>query len=303
MRILVAGAQGQLARALHDCALRSGVRELLTRGRPGLDLAHPAGLACTVRELAPDLIVNAAAYTAVDQAETDAAMAFLINRDGAGALAAAAAECDCPIIHLSTDYVFDGTKPDAYHEQDVTGPTGVYGRSKLAGEAAVAAANGRHLILRTAWVYAAYGSNFVRTILRLANERPQLNVVADQRGNPTYAPHLAEAILTIATRLKDGAAYPWGIYHAAGTGDTTWHEFATAIVHAAGSLGIASVPVVPITTAQYPTRARRPANSCLDCTKLERTFAVQLPHWRQGLSACIAALADNAKSGAALDRR
>ena len=296
MRILVAGAQGQLARALHEGAPRDRSQLVVTLGRPAFDLLNPAAFAPTVRNLAPDLIVNAAAYTAVDNAERDPATAYAVNRDGAGALAAIAAKHDCPIIHLSTDYVFDGTKDGRYREDDATGPTGVYGRSKLEGEMAVAEANGRHIVLRTAWVYAAYGSNFVGTMLRLAKERPQLRVVADQRGNPTYAPHLAEAIFAIAARLASGSAPAWGIYHAAGSGDTNWHEFATAIVEAAGVLGIAAVPVVPITTAEFPTAARRPANSCLDCSKLQRTFGVRLPHWREGLEACIAQLAGPAKS-------
>jgi dTDP-4-dehydrorhamnose reductase len=297
MKILVAGAQGQVARALQACAARTGTHAVVTRGRPGFDLLEPAALARTVGELKPDVIVNTAAYTAVDNAEQEAALAYAINRDGAGALATAAAALGCPIIHLSTDYVFAGTKIGAYDEDDATGPTGVYGRSKLAGEAAVVAANARHIILRTAWVYAAHGSNFVRTMLRLAKERPALRVVADQHGNPTYAPHLAEAILAIAAAIGGGRVTPWGVYHAAGTGDTSWHEFAAAIVNAAGPLGIAPLPVLPITTAEFPTAARRPANSCLDCRKLERTFGLRLPHWRQGLDACIGELAANAKSG------
>ena len=297
MKILVAGGQGQVARALHACAARTGTHALVAQGRPGFDLLQPEAMARTLAELNPELIVNAAAYTAVDNAEREAATAYAINRDGAGALAVAAAARGCPIIHLSTDYVFAGAKAGAYGEDDATGPTGVYGRSKLEGEAAVAAANTRHVILRTAWVYAAHGSNFVRTMLRLAKERPALRVVADQRGNPTYAPHLAEAILTIAAVIGSGRSSPWGIYHAAGTGDASWHEFATAIIDAAGPLGIAPVPVLPITTAEFPTAACRPANSCLDCRKLERTFGVRLPHWRQGLHACISELAGNAKSG------
>jgi dTDP-4-dehydrorhamnose reductase len=297
MKILVAGVQGQVARALHACAARTGTHALVAQGRPGFDLLHPEAMARTVAELNPDLVVNAAAYTAVDNAEREAATAYAINRDGARALAAAAAAEGCPIIHLSTDYVFAGTKAGAYGEDDATGPTGVYGRSKLEGEAAVAGANARHIILRTAWVYAAHGSNFVRTMLRLATERPALRVVADQRGNPTYAPHLAEAILAIAAVIGSGRSSPWGIYHAAGTGDTSWHEFATAIVNAAGPLGITPVPVSPIATAEFPTAAQRPANSCLDCRKLEHTFGLRLPHWRQGLHACINELVGNAKSG------
>jgi dTDP-4-dehydrorhamnose reductase len=296
MKILVAGAQGQLARALYDCAARQRTHTLVTQGRPDFDLRNPIALAHRMGELLPDLIVNAAAYTAVDKAEGDAATAYAINRDGAGVLATVAAAYDCPIIHVSTDYVFDGAKMGEYREGDATGPTGVYGRSKLEGETAVARANARHIILRTAWVYAAHGGNFVRTMLRLAQERPELRVVADQRGNPTYAPHLAEAILAIAVSLKADRPVTWGIYHAAGRGDTTWHEFASAIVNAAGPLGIAPVPVLPITTAEFPTPAKRPANSCLDCSKLERAFGVRLPHWRQGLQACIAELAASQQS-------
>jgi dTDP-4-dehydrorhamnose reductase len=298
MKILVAGAQGQVARALYACAARAGRHAVETKGRPAFDLMQPQSLERTLGELKPDLVVNAAAYTAVDHAERDPATAYAINRDGAGALAALAAVHGCPIVHLSTDYVFDGSKAGAYVEEDATRPTGVYGQSKLEGEAAVAAANRRHIIVRTAWVYAAYGSNFVRTMLRLARERPELRVVADQRGNPTYAAHLAEAILAIADRLGAAKPSPWGIYHAAGTGDTTWYEFAQSIVAAAHPLGIAQVPVLPITTAEFPLAAKRPANSCLDCRKLQSTFAVRLPHWREGLRACIGELAaGNANSG------
>jgi dTDP-4-dehydrorhamnose reductase len=294
MKILVAGAQGQVARALYACASREGRHVVETKGRPAFDLLQPQGLERTLGELKPDLVINAAAYTAVDNAERDPATAYAINRDGAGTLADLAAMHDCPIIHISTDYVFDGSKVGAYVEDDATGPTGVYGRSKLAGEAAVAAANKRHIIVRTAWVYAARGSNFLRTMLRLARERSELRVVADQRGNPTYAVHLAEAILGIADRIGMAQPSPWGIYHVAGTGDTTWHEFARAIVSAAHPLGIVPVPVLPITTAEFPLPAKRPANSCLDCSKLQATFAERLPHWRDGLQACIAELAAGA---------
>ena len=235
------------------------------------------------------MVINAAAYTAVDKAESDAAAAFALNRDGAGALAAAAAAANCPIIHVSTDYVFDGNKSGAYLEQDATNPLGVYGRSKLEGEAAVATANARHVILRTAWIYGAHGHNFLKTMLRLARERPELRVVADQRGNPTFAPHLADAILAIAAQIGNGR--PWGVYHATAAGETTWHGFAAAIVAAAKPLGVPQIPILPITTADYPTPARRPANSCLDCGKLERVFGVRLPSWQQGLAECLGELA------------
>jgi dTDP-4-dehydrorhamnose reductase len=292
MKILVAGAQGQLARALVEEAEARGGLTVTALGRPQLDLTDAATIARAMSDTRPDLVVNAAAYTAVDKAESDNAAAFAINRDGAGALAAAAKAAGCPIIHVSTDYVFDGTKAEPYVETDPTNPTGVYARSKLEGEAAVASANPEHLILRTAWVFAAYGNNFLRTMLRLARERPQLRVVADQRGNPTFAPHLADAILAIAAQLgPGGSARRWGIYHASASGETTWAGFATAIVAAGARLGLPQVPVTPITTAEYPTPARRPANSRLDCGKLERAFGVRLPPWQQGMEACIDQLA------------
>ena len=292
MRILVAGAQGQLARALLGQAQGRSGFDVVALGRPQLDLLDKASISRAIDAARPDLVVNAAAYTAVDKAETDAAAAFAINRDGAGALAAAARACGTPILHISTDFVFDGTKAEPYVETDRANPIGVYARSKLAGEAAVAAANPRHLILRTAWLFAPYGQNFLRTILRLARERSQLRVVSDQWGNPTYAPHLADAILAIATRLggSRGEASAWGVYHAAASGETTWAGFAAAIVAAGARLGVPRIPVIPITTPEYPLPAKRPANSRLDCSKLERTFGVRLPPWQQGVAECIAEL-------------
>jgi dTDP-4-dehydrorhamnose reductase len=291
MKILVAGAQGQLARALLGQAQARGGMKVVALGRPQLDLLDKASIPRVIAAVQPDLVVNAAAYTAVDRAESDAEAAFAINCDGAGALAAAATAGSCPILHVSTDYVFDGTKAEAYVETDGANPVGVYARSKLEGEAAVAAANPRHLILRTAWLYAPYGQNFLRTILRLARERPQLRVIADQHGNPTFAPHLADAILTIAARLgDDNDEAAWGTYHAAASGETTWAGFAAAIVAAGARLGVPQVPVIPITTADYPLPAKRPANSRLDCSKLARTFGVRLPSWQQGVQECIARL-------------
>jgi len=288
MKILVAGAQGQLARALLGQAQARGGMKVVALGRPQLDLLDKASIPRVIAAVQPDLVVNAAAYTAVDRAESDAEAAFAVNRDGAGALAAAAAASNCPILHVSTDYVFDGTKAEAYVETDGANPVGVYARSKLEGEAAVAAANPRHLILRTAWLYAPYGQNFLRTMLRLAHERPQLRVIADQHGNPTYALHLADAILAIAARLgDDNGEAVWGTYHAAGGGETTWAGFAAAIVAAGARRGVPQAPVIPITTADYPLPAKRPANSRLDCSKLARTFGVRLPPWQQGVQECI----------------
>ena len=292
MRLLVAGAQGQLARALQDAA--QGVDELavVALGRPQLDLTDRASIARAMAVARPDVVVNAAAYTAVDKAESDAAAAFAVNSDGAGALAAAAASRGCPIIHISTDYVFDGSKPDPYLETDAANPINVYGRSKLAGEAAVAGANGRHVILRTAWVYSAHGHNFLKTMLRLARERAELRVVADQQGTPTYARHLADAVLAIAASLAQGKAPqgPWGTYHVTAAGETTWAGFAADIVAAGAALGVPQVPVIPISTSQYPTPARRPANSRFDCHKLQRVFGLALPPWQQGVRDCLAEL-------------
>ena len=297
MKILVAGAQGQLARALAEAAQRHGSHQVAVLGRPRLDLLDHVKIAKAMADVEPGLVVNAAAYTAVDKAESDRATAFAVNRDGAGALAAAARASDIPIIHVSTDYVFDGRKIGAYVETDATNPLGVYAKSKLEGEQAVAAANPRHVILRTAWLYAPYGANFLCTMLRLARERPELRVVADQHGQPTYVPHLAEALLAIADALAGKQRQDnWGTYHIAAGGETTWHGFAGAIVRAGARLGTPQVPVIPITTAEYPTLAARPANSRLDCSKLERTFGVRLPHWQQGLAACIAELEKPAAS-------
>lgn len=290
MKILVAGGQGQLARALVEQGqARDGVT-VVAIGRPELDLCKPNTIERAMAAVTPALVVNAAAYTAVDKAETDAAAAFALNCDGAAALAAAATAAGVPIIHVSTDYVFGGAKASAYVETDVVGPTGAYGWSKLAGEEVVMGANPQHLILRTAWVFAPYGANFLKTIVRLAKERPELRVVADQRGNPTYAPHLAAAILAVAEKLANGGQPAWGIYHAAGAGETTWHGFAKAIVAAGKLFGVPQVPVTAIATADYLTPAKRPANSCLDCGKLERVFGVRLPPWQEGVEECMSRL-------------
>jgi dTDP-4-dehydrorhamnose reductase len=292
MRILVAGRTGQLAQSLIEASAQRAGWELTAVGRPDLDLQAPPSLARAIAAVRPHVVVNAAAYTAVDRAEREPDLAFAINRDGAGALAKAAAEHGLPIVHVSTDYVFDGRKPGAYDETDGTAPQGVYGRSKLAGEDQVAAANPRSIILRTAWVYSPFGSNFVKTMLRLAVERPELRVVADQRGNPTYAPHLADAILAIAPRLvgaPDGDG-PWGVYHAAGQGDTTWHGLAEEVMAAAAARGQPNVRVRAITTEEYPTPARRPANSRLSCDKLARVFGITLPDWSEGVRECVGRL-------------
>ncbi|MGE0699487.1 MAG: dTDP-4-dehydrorhamnose reductase [Hyphomicrobiaceae bacterium] len=285
MRLLVAGWQGQLARALVEIAPANPRIEALAVGRPALDLVQPATIVRAMTDFRPDVIVNAAAYTAVDKAESEPDAAFALNRDGARRLAEEAARRGAAIIHVSTDYVFDGRKATPYVEDDATGPLGVYGRSKLEGEEAVRAANPRHCIVRTSWVHSAGGANFVRTMLRLASDRNVVRVVDDQIGTPTYAPHLAEAILALAQRVSGaGEGDPgWGTYHAAGTGAVTWCGLAREVFRLSGARGGPVAEVEAITTADYPTPARRPANSRLDCTRLDARHGIRLPVWEAGV--------------------
>ena len=298
MRLLIAGWQGQVARAMVEMAPGDPSVTACAVGRPALDICEAKTIERAMVNTGPDVVINSAAYTAVDKAESEADQAFRMNRDGAKALAEAAARRGIPIIHISTDYVFDGAKAGAYREEDATGPVTVYGRSKLEGEDAVRAANPRHVIVRTAWVHSATGSNFVKTMLRLAGERDELRVVEDQTGNPTYAPHLCAAILDIARQVKGRPedAGEWGLYHAAGSGVTTWCGFAGEVMRVSGALGGPSVPVRPITTADYPTPAKRPVNSALDCGKMKRTFGIELPAWEQGAEACVTRLLDKTLS-------
>lgn len=296
MHILVIGRTGQLATSLAEAGGRAGVEGLrvTTAGRREADLRCTDALARLFGETRPDVVVNAAAYTAVDKAETDAACAFAINAEGAENVAREATAFDCPIIHVSTDYVFDGTRDGAYAETDATAPASVYGRSKREGEERVAAACARHVILRTAWVHSPFGANFVKTMLRLAGEREILRVVDDQSGSPTYAPHLAEAIVELAGALaREEAGGRWGIYHAAGGGETTWCGLARETFARSRDLGGAFTRVEAIPTSAYPTAAARPANSRLDCSRLSRDFGIALPDWRDGVAACVARLVQN----------
>jgi len=292
MRLLITGWQGQLARSLVEAAAVRPEITALSLGRPALDLCARPSILRSLSDHTPDVIINTAAYTAVDKAETDRDAAFALNRDGAAMLAEAAAAKHIPVIHVSTDYVFDGAKPTPYVEDDATGPQNVYGASKLAGELAVAAANPRHIILRTAWVHSPFGQNFVKTMLRLAATRPRLGVVADQLGNPTYAPHLATAILDIAAKLNGRASgdAAWGLYHAAGSGETSWHGLAQAIFARSKAGGGPFAEADPIPATAYPTPAARPANSRLDCGKLAKAFGIRLPPWQDGVTACVARL-------------
>ncbi len=301
MRVLVFGRSGQLARALafqarhHDPALD----ELRLLGRGELDLATldpgtglgglPADLAESLVAFAPTHVVNAAAYTAVDRAESEPEAAFRLNRDAAGVVAGLARELSAALVHISTDYVYDGTKEGPYVETDRPNPRSVYGASKLAGEECVASIHPGAVILRTAWLYSPYGHNFVTTMLRLAEERPRLSVVCDQVGCPTSAMDLAGAILALLPQLSatPEAGTTSGVFHAAATGETSWHGFAEAIFAASRRLGGPSVPVDPIPGADYPTSAARPANSRLSCEKLHAVFGLLLPPWEQGLRDCI----------------
>lgn len=288
--ILITGGRGQLAQALGERAAARGLAAR-TLGRPGFDFDRPETIDAAFAAHPPRLVINAAAYTAVDAAEDDAEAAFRANRDGPARLAALAAAADVPLIHVSTDYVFDGTKGAPYGETDATAPTGVYGASKRAGEEAVLASGARALILRTAWVYSARGRNFVRTMLAAAAAGRDLRVVADQRGSPTAAEDLAALILDLAAKVDAGAAEGhWGIYHAAGSGEASWHEFARAIFAEAARYGVPTPAIAAIATSDWPTRARRPADSRLDCAKLGRVFGLALPPWRDSLARVVAAL-------------
>lgn len=294
MRLAVTGKNGQVVSALQ--ALASAELEIVALGRPELDLAQPETVLTALREANPDVVISAAAYTAVDKAESEPDIAFAVNRDGARAVAQAASDLGIPIIHLSTDYVFDGTKATAYVESDPTGPTSIYGRSKLEGERAVSEATDNYAVLRTAWVYSEYGNNFVKTMLRLSENRDELNVVADQFGCPTSANDIATAIVTIARKLaEDSSARLRGVFHLSGTGETNWANFAKQIFAFSAENGGKSMIVNDITTEQYPTPARRPANSQLDCSKLEEVYGIRLPSWQTSTRAVVTALAQSKK--------
>lgn len=286
MRMLVTGREGQLARALR--AQAGPDLEVIALGRPDLDLARPESLAAGVARARPDIVVNAAAYTMVDKAEEEEALATTINGEAAGALAQAAADLGVPILQISTDYVFDGTKAAPYVESDPVAPVNAYGRSKLAGERAVAAANPRHAILRTSWVYDGCGKNFLKTMLRLAETRDDLGVVADQIGAPSYAPDIADAVIAVARNLvADADARRAGVFHMTGGGQTSWAGFAQEIFRLSAQAGGPSARVRDIATSDYPTPAKRPANSRLNCDRLAATHGARLPDWRDALARCI----------------
>lgn len=293
IRLLVTGYEGQVARGLLAIAGPSGGRPTVNAlGRPDLDITDLSSVERAIDAFSPDLLVNTAAYTAVDKAENDVEAAFAINRDGARNVAAAAADAGLPIIHISTDYVFDGDKAEPYVETDATGPTGIYGRSKLEGEHAVAAANPRHAILRTAWVYSTHGHNFLKTMLRLAANQDVVRVVADQYGTPTYAADIANGLLSVARKiLATPEREDWrGVFHMVAEGGTSWAGFAEEIFAQSARYGGPCARVEPIRTTDYPTAAKRPANSRLDTTKFQKTFGYVLPDWKDGVRRCVSGL-------------
>ena len=291
MRVLVTGRSGQVVTALAERAGLHGA-EIVAVGRPELDLTDPRTIEAALTGAAPDLIVSAAAYTAVDRAESEEALAHTVNAVAAGEIARVAGKLGLPVVHLSTDYVFEGSGTRPHAEEDETGPLGVYGRTKLAGEQAVRAGSPDHVILRTSWVYSPFGGNFVRTMLRLAADRPQLRVVDDQFGAPTSALDIADAVLTIAARLHANRNDPdlRGTYHLSGSGEANWAEFAREIFMLSGKLGGPVAAVQGIPTSEYPTPARRPLNSRLSTQKLEAVYGIVLPDWRASTREVVARL-------------
>lgn len=283
MKILISGHTGQVARELQR-ALAG--HDPVSLGRADFDLAKPNSLREVILRERPDLLINAAAHTAVDQAEQESALAFAINAEAPGVMAAACAELSIPLIHYSTDYVFDGSKPAPYQESDTPNPLGVYGASKLAGERAITASGCDHLILRTSWVYSQHGRNFLLTMQRLLQEREQLKIVADQIGAPTWAGSIATATTQLMEAWQAGNSN-WGIYHLTNQGETSWFGFAQAIAERLRVAGKPCAEVLPIPSSEYPTPAHRPLNSRLDGSKLEQDWQVRLPEWQSALDACL----------------
>lgn len=288
MRAVVIGRDGQIARALQEHLSAVGLK-VVTLARPEIDLLQPERVGHAVRTIRPDVVINPAAYTAVDQAEDEPDVAYAINAVAAGAVADAAAALGCPLIHISTDYVFDGRTSRPYVETDPVAPLGVYGATKLAGERMVAAAGGRHVILRTAWISSPWGRNFVKTMLRLAAERDALRVVDDQRGAPTFAADIAQAIGIIARRLVEepSSTSRLGLFHIVNAGETTWCGFARAIMAGARARGARTAQIEAVTTGEYPTRARRPADSRLATARIEQEHGIRLPAWQSSLETCL----------------
>ncbi len=292
IRAVVTGSRGQVAQALARRTAGRDDLELVFLARPEFDLEQPERMAREIVQQRPDVILSVAAHTAVDQAEDEPDLAMAINGQAPGVLARAGAELDIPIVHLSTDYVFSGTGTEPYVETDAPGPVTQYGRSKLEGELAIAAATNKHVILRTAWVYGATGKNFAKTMLALAETRDELSVVNDQVGNPTSADHIADGLIRVVRTVQPGTAHDgvFGTYHMAGGQEASWYDFAKEIFRQSASHGGPSAAVVPADSSAFPTKAKRPANSRLNCTKFSQMFSYALPGYEQALPAIIGSL-------------
>lgn len=292
MRVLVTGRKGQLVRSLVEKTHTVPGLTLLPRGRPEADLEQPGSIASAIRAAAPDAVINAAAYTAVDQAEEEPDRARRINTDAAGEVAGAAAALGIPIIQLSTDYVFNGSGDGAYSEEAPVSPINIYGRTKLEGEEQVRRANPEHLIARTSWVYSPFGRNFVKTIMRAARDRDVLTVVDDQRGCPTSALDLADALLLVLARWRAGDRTGLGAtYHLATPSPATWFEVAQHVMAEGRRLGLPTADVKPVASSEWPTRAQRPRNSVLDSARFQHDFSYRMPDWRISVTAIIERLA------------
>ena len=284
MKVLVIGANGQLGWELCRRGEKQGF-DIVALDLPEFDITKPSSVKKAVSQTGVSLVINASAYTAVDKAESESELAFAVNRDGPAYLASSCAEIGIPLIHISTDYVFNGNKKGLYLETEPISPLGVYGKSKAAGETEVRNHLKKHIILRTAWLYGLHGNNFVKTMLRLGREKEMVRVVADQYGCPTYAADLADAIVAIATQINEQRAVVWGTYHYCGKGRTTWHGFAQAIFNLAKQYDSLMVKkIVPITTAEFTTPAKRPANSVMDCSLLTTIFGISPRTWRESLA-------------------
>lgn len=283
MKLLVIGSNGQLGWELGKKGKEQG-HATIGVDLPDFNITDQTQVVQKVEQVKPQLVVNASAYTAVDKAESEPEIAYAVNEKGPRHLAKICATHDIPMIHISTDYVFNGKKQTPYVETDPVDPTGVYGKSKASGEDAVREALASHIIIRTAWLYGTHGNNFVKTMIRLGKERESIQVVADQYGCPTYAADLADAILSIARQLSKGVNDKWGTYHFCGSGSTTWHGFAEEIFEVSKD----KIPLMvrkaePISTEDYPTPAQRPANSILNCRKIEQTFGITPQPWERSL--------------------
>ena len=290
MKFLLVGSRGQLGLELLNANKECGL-DCEGLDTPQFDITDRGAVEATLERGKFSLIINAAAYTAVDKAESERGKAFAVNAEGSRYLALACAKRNIPLIHISTDYVFDGNKISPYIETDAMCPVGVYGESKVAGEKAVREALEPHIVLRTSWLYSSHGNNFVKTILRLAGEREELKVVADQYGCPTYAADLAAAILEIAKQIDRRRSVQWGVYHYCGYGVTTWHEFAHKICELAKKHAPMRVKEIKaISTGEYPTPAKRPPYSALDCSKIERFFGIRTRPWQDSLAEMLARL-------------